>query len=121
MRTVQASLLSYSRCQLSQLLLAVQPKQTSERALCAQFPVDFEHCAFFGSTRLLSVNKSKFFRQPRRRVLLNPEFSQSSWGAMSSGREITHVLFDMDGLLLSKATASLYHSRYRLNSRDMTS
>ena len=108
MQTFPPYILSYGRCQLKRLPPFPPFPLTSQReprSLLVESTVAFERRIIIGAAKLLSANNLPIIRQTQKLNPAGPRPVSQSCGAMSSGHEITHVLFDMDGLLLSQSNS----------------
>lgn len=108
MQSFSPYILSYGRCQLKRFPPFPPFPLTSQlepRSLIVESAVAFKRRIIIGAAKLLSVNSLPILRQSQKLNQAGPRPVSQNCGAMSSGHEITHVLFDMDGLLLSQANS----------------
>ena len=106
MQSFSPFILSYGRCQLKRFPPFPPTPQRERRSLLVESAVASERKIIIGAAELLSFSNLPIKRQTQKHNPATPRPVSQNCGAMSSGHEITHVLFDMDGLLLSQANSN---------------
>lgn len=106
MQTFSPYILSCGRCQLKRFPPFPLTSQRERRSLLVEYAAALERRIIIGADKLLSVISLPIIRQTLKHNPSSPRPVSQNCGAMSSGHDITHVLFDMDGLLLSQANSN---------------
>ena len=110
MQAFSPYILSYGRCQLKRFPPFPLTSQRERRSPLVESAAAFERRIIIGADKLPSDINLPIIRQTQEHNPASPRPVSQNCGAMSSGHEITHVLFDMDGLLLSQANSNPFSS-----------
>ena len=109
-------ILSYGRCQLKRLPpFALTSLGGARSPFVGSAVVGLDKRVTFGTAESLSPRTLPIIRQTQGLYPARLRSISQNSGAMASGHKITHVLFDMDGLLLSKGQPyRIPHHRNRI-------